>query len=148
MLGSCSDQQVSVAPPSPQPRVPLQHVVGHHIFTNIDGADPDVYTDHPDKPFYLRIKWKQKWLPHYLYQHVYIFAIYSLVRCKGVCVCKGCAAGGGQSSYHAVDCIPPACSLLSTRGSRTSVTCWAEGMVCVSAPAAGVRVSSDPPSRC
>ena len=57
----------------------LQHVVGHHIFTNIDGADPDVYTDHPDKPFYLRIKWKQKWLPHYLYQHVYIFAIYSLV---------------------------------------------------------------------
>ena len=59
---------------------PLQHVVGHHIFTNIDGADPDVFTDHPEKPFYLRIKWKQKWLPHYLYQHVYIFAIYSLVR--------------------------------------------------------------------
>ena len=58
----------------------LQHVVGHHIFTNIDGADPDVYTDHPDKPFYLRIKWKQRWLPHYLYQHLYVFVIYSLVR--------------------------------------------------------------------
>lgn len=73
----------------------LQHVVGHHIFTNIDGADPDVYTDHPDKAFYLRIKWKQRWLPHYLYQHLYIFVIYSLV-----CQWRGWGCWGAGSTDH------------------------------------------------
>jgi len=24
--------------------LPLQHILGHHLYTNIDGADPDIVT--------------------------------------------------------------------------------------------------------
>lgn len=93
-----------------------QHTFGHHPYTNIDGADPDIVTASPvrchawlliiiivfkfvvsglyvclcrtlimydapmqEVPDIRRIKWKQKWLPRYFYQHVFVPMLYCLV---------------------------------------------------------------------
>ena len=78
-----------------------QHVLGHHPYTNIDGADPDIVTAaqvgvwvggvcvgykievfvHPfqDMPDIRRIKWNQIWLPRYFYQHIYVPMLYCAV---------------------------------------------------------------------
>lgn len=58
-----------------------QHTLGHHPYTNIDGLDPDIVTtdDHPD---IRRIKWTQKWVPRYVYQHVYVPLVYCLLGLK------------------------------------------------------------------
>ncbi|XP_064391461.1 uncharacterized protein LOC135339316 [Halichondria panicea] len=60
-----------------------QHILGHHIYTNIDGADPDIVTaSNNDIPDIRRIKWEQKWIPRYLYQHVYVPMLYCLLVVK------------------------------------------------------------------
>ena len=57
----------------------LQHTLGHHPFTNIDKYDPDIMTASEDVPDIRRIKWGQKWLPRYFYQHVYMPVLYCVV---------------------------------------------------------------------
>ncbi|XP_078367830.1 uncharacterized protein LOC144651734 [Oculina patagonica] len=59
----------------------LQHIFGHHPYTNIDGADPDISTA-KEKPDMRRIKWSQNWLPRYFRQHVYMPLIYCLLGLK------------------------------------------------------------------
>jgi fatty acid desaturase len=56
-----------------------QHVLGHHPYTNIDGADPDIVTDTVD---IRRIKWSQKWMPRYVYQHIYVPFLYCALGVK------------------------------------------------------------------
>lgn len=58
-----------------------QHILGHHLYTNIDGADPDVVTS-TEPADVRRIKWTQKWLPFYFYQHIYIPILYCLLGIK------------------------------------------------------------------
>ncbi|XP_019850089.1 PREDICTED: acyl-lipid (8-3)-desaturase-like [Amphimedon queenslandica] len=59
-----------------------QHTLGHHPYTNIDGADPDIVTAASDVPDIRRIKWQQKWLPRYFYQHVYVPMLYCFLGIK------------------------------------------------------------------
>ena len=56
-----------------------QHVLGHHPYTNIDGADPDIQTAPEPATDIRRIKWTQKYLSVYFYQHVYIPLVYCFV---------------------------------------------------------------------
>ncbi|XP_031564402.1 acyl-lipid (8-3)-desaturase-like [Actinia tenebrosa] len=59
----------------------LQHTFGHHPYTNVDGADPDIATTekHPD---IRRIKDTQTWVPPYFYQHIYAPLIYGVLSLK------------------------------------------------------------------
>ncbi|KAH8807934.1 delta-5 desaturase [Xylogone sp. PMI_703] len=51
-----------------------KHVLGHHPYTNIEGADPDISTE----PFSItRFMPSQKWLPIYELQHIYAPILYS-----------------------------------------------------------------------
>eukprot|EP00731_Ephydatia_muelleri_P000259 Em0001g259a len=59
-----------------------QHIVGHHLYTNIDGADPDIITSSLEVSDIRRIKWTQKWLPRYFYQHIYIPLLYCVFTIK------------------------------------------------------------------
>ncbi|CAG8695833.1 11289_t:CDS:2, partial [Acaulospora morrowiae] len=56
-----------------------QHALGHHIYTNIAGADPDILTGEPD---IRRIKPSQKWYSRYVNQHVFVPIIYGLLAIK------------------------------------------------------------------
>eukprot|EP00051_Salpingoeca_urceolata_P019699 m.290643 g.290643 ORF g.290643 m.290643 type:complete len:658 (-) comp19469_c3_seq1:192-2165(-) len=56
-----------------------QHMIGHHSYTNIDGADPDVDTNEKD---IRRIKETQEWFPWYIPQHIYVPVLYSLLALK------------------------------------------------------------------
>ncbi|XP_064402408.1 uncharacterized protein LOC135348159 [Halichondria panicea] len=59
-----------------------QHVFGHHLYTNINKADPDIYT-RPDKPPSIwRIKSAQKLIGHYAYQHMYMPFVYTMLGVK------------------------------------------------------------------
>ena len=58
-----------------------QHTYGHHIFTNIDGSDPDTKTINDGLDFW-RIKPFQRWFPNYHFQHIYIPILYSLLTIK------------------------------------------------------------------
>ena len=57
----------------------LQHVMGHHVYTNIDGHDPDIMTAAPELPDIRRIKENQYWLSYYFYQHLYCPLLYCFV---------------------------------------------------------------------
>lgn len=59
-----------------------QHTLGHHPFTNIDKYDPDIMTASNEIPDIRRIKWGQKWLPRYFYQHVYMPMLYCVLGVK------------------------------------------------------------------
>lgn len=51
-------------------------VLGHHPYTNIEGADPDISTD----PFSItRFMPSQKWIPIYSWQHIYAPILYGLL---------------------------------------------------------------------
>lgn len=50
------------------------HNGGHHTYTNIAGLDPDI-----DKPGLLRLAPSQPYLKAHKWQHIYIWALYSLV---------------------------------------------------------------------
>jgi fatty acid desaturase len=58
-----------------------QHTYGHHVYTNIDGSDPDVETDN-EKPDFWRIKPFQNWFPKYRFQHIYMPFLYSVIVIK------------------------------------------------------------------
>jgi len=53
-----------------------QHVFGHHPYTNIDGADPDIQTAEVDMR---RIKKWQKWFSPYVFQHLYAPVLYGFL---------------------------------------------------------------------
>jgi fatty acid desaturase/cytochrome b involved in lipid metabolism len=57
-----------------------QHILGHHVYTNVMGVDPDL----PIKKTgdIRRICWQQKWLPLYRFQHVYLCVLYGLLTIK------------------------------------------------------------------
>lgn len=57
-----------------------QHMLGHHPYTNIDGADPDIVTSEKDVR---RIKESQPWYSFYLNQVCVMFALY-------VCILSSC----------------------------------------------------------
>jgi hypothetical protein len=56
-----------------------QHVLGHHPYTNVEGADPDIDTAEHDVR---RIKRSQPWYSHYLLQHAYAPVLYGLLAWK------------------------------------------------------------------
>ncbi|KAG9303947.1 hypothetical protein G9A89_005857 [Geosiphon pyriformis] len=56
-----------------------QHGLGHHIYTNIAGADPDVMTGDPD---IRRVKPSQRWYSHYLNQHIFVPILYGFLAAK------------------------------------------------------------------
>lgn len=56
-----------------------QHMLGHHPYTNIAGADPDVMTGDPDVR---RIKPQQTWFAHYLHQHIFVPFLYGVLALK------------------------------------------------------------------
>ena len=58
-----------------------QHNYGHHMFTNIDGADPDIHTN-LQGPDVRRIKPRQSWFPTYRIQHLYMPIIYPFLAFK------------------------------------------------------------------
>ena len=58
-----------------------QHTYGHHMFTNIDGSDPDIHTVKKG-PDVRRIKPLQSWFPSYRLQHLYMPIIYPFLAYK------------------------------------------------------------------
>ena len=58
-----------------------QHTYGHHICTNIDGSDPDIFTISKG-PDFRRIKRCQSWFPSYRLQHIYLPIVYTFVGLK------------------------------------------------------------------
>jgi fatty acid desaturase len=57
-----------------------QHVVGHHVHTNVFGSDPDLPV--AKEGDLRRIVPKQFWAPAYRYQHWYLPVLYSLLGLK------------------------------------------------------------------
>ena len=58
-----------------------QHTYGHHMYTNIDGADPDIHTN-LSGPDIRRIKPRQSWFPTYRIQHLYMPIVYPFLSFK------------------------------------------------------------------
>ena len=58
-----------------------QHTFGHHVYTNIDGSDPDVETVN-ERPDFWRIKPFQNWFPTYRFQHIYMPFLYLFLAIK------------------------------------------------------------------
>ncbi|KAI9219950.1 fatty acid desaturase-domain-containing protein [Blastocladiella britannica] len=56
-----------------------QHMLGHHPYTNIAGADPDIVTGDPDVR---RIKPSQRWFSHYMYQEWFVPVLYGVLGIK------------------------------------------------------------------
>jgi len=57
-----------------------QHVIGHHIYTNVMGADPDLpYLKEGDLRFLVN---RQVWKNSYKYQHLYMPPLYGLLAIK------------------------------------------------------------------
>uniref|UniRef100_A0A7S0G1W4 Cytochrome b5 heme-binding domain-containing protein n=1 Tax=Rhodosorus marinus TaxID=101924 RepID=A0A7S0G1W4_9RHOD len=57
-----------------------QHVIGHHIYTNVFGADPDL--PEAKKGDFRRITEHQFWDSVYYYQHLYVPVLYGLLAIK------------------------------------------------------------------
>ncbi|XP_011404460.2 PREDICTED: acyl-lipid (8-3)-desaturase-like [Amphimedon queenslandica] len=58
-----------------------QHIYGHHKFTNVEGSDPDIVTTKNVHSIW-RIKKQQPWISRYLYQHIYMPFVFSLLTIK------------------------------------------------------------------
>jgi fatty acid desaturase len=56
-----------------------QHMLGHHPYTNIADADPDISTNEPDVR---RIKASQKWHQRYVNQHLFVPLLYGVLAMK------------------------------------------------------------------
>jgi len=56
-----------------------QHTIGHHLYTNVRGADPDLGEGDVD---FRRVSPAQKWRPIYKYQHFYAPLLYGLLTFK------------------------------------------------------------------
>lgn len=59
-----------------------QHMLGHHPYTNIDEADPDIMTASKEVADVRRIKKTQAWFPRYCMQNWYVPVLYSLLSLK------------------------------------------------------------------
>lgn len=57
-----------------------QHVIGHHVYTNVMGADPDLPASLVGDP--RRLVWQQAWASVYRYQHLYLPLMYGLLGLK------------------------------------------------------------------
>lgn len=57
-----------------------QHTIGHHVYTNIMGADPDLPV--AEKGDIRRITPFQKWLGYYNWQHLYLLVLYGVLGLK------------------------------------------------------------------
>lgn len=57
-----------------------QHVVGHHVYTNVFGCDPDLPIAKDGD--LRRLVQKQVWAPLYKYQHIYLPLVYGLLNFK------------------------------------------------------------------
>jgi fatty acid desaturase/predicted heme/steroid binding protein len=57
-----------------------QHTIGHHVYTNIQGADPDLPVK--DEGDLRRITPFQRWASVYRWQHVYLMVLYGLLGLK------------------------------------------------------------------
>lgn len=68
--------------------------MGHHIYTNIDGHDPDIMTAAPELPDIRRIKKNQRWITYYFYQHLYCPLLYCLVSCYVLRMYINCTVQG------------------------------------------------------
>jgi len=51
-----------------------QHIVGHHVYTNVQHSDPDLGVGFP-----IRMSQGQEWRPFHTYQHIYSFLLYPLL---------------------------------------------------------------------
>ena len=58
-----------------------QHTYGHHVFTNIDGSDPDTKTTN-DGLDLRRLKPFQRWFPIHRFQHIYVPILSSIAMIK------------------------------------------------------------------
>jgi len=56
-----------------------QHAIGHHLYTNVRGADPDLGDGDVD---FRRVSPAQIWRPMYKYQHIYAPVLYGLLGFK------------------------------------------------------------------
>jgi len=56
-----------------------QHAIGHHLYTNVRGADPDLGEGEVD---FRRVSPAQGWMPMYKYQHIYAPFLYGLLPFK------------------------------------------------------------------
>lgn len=56
-----------------------QHAIGHHLYTNVRGADPDLGEGDMD---FRRVSPAQTWRPVYKYQHIYAPLLYGLLPFK------------------------------------------------------------------
>lgn len=56
-----------------------QHAIGHHLYTNVRGADPDLGEGDHD---FRRVSPAQTWRPVYKYQHIYAPLLYGLLPFK------------------------------------------------------------------
>lgn len=56
-----------------------QHAIGHHLYTNVRGADPDLGEGDVD---FRRVSPSQTWRPVYQYQHLYAPLLYGLLPFK------------------------------------------------------------------
>ena len=56
-----------------------QHVIGHHVYTNVLGSDPDLKVHKPDDTGILRFTPRQMWKKLYSYQHIYMPPLYGLL---------------------------------------------------------------------
>lgn len=70
----CSYLEVSAAQQQARYYRCHQHFLGHHPFTNVAEADPDVHTNDPVD--FRRIKAEQPWYSHYRLQHLYAPVLY------------------------------------------------------------------------
>ena len=57
-----------------------QHTIGHHIFTNVNGVDPDVPAAKDGD--IRRISSYQNWAPAYRFQHLYLPFLYGFLGFK------------------------------------------------------------------
>lgn len=57
-----------------------QHVIGHHVYTNVMGADPDLPTCVTGDP--RRLVPEQAWSKIYQYQHIYLPPLYGILGIK------------------------------------------------------------------
>lgn len=57
-----------------------QHVVGHHVYTNVMGCDPDLPVKLDKDP--RRLVKEQKWRSVYKYQHIYLLPLYGILGLK------------------------------------------------------------------
>lgn len=70
-----------------------QHVVGHHVNTNVTHHDPDIRVNDPDVRR-VTVQQPRRW--YHAYQHVYLMVLYGLLSIKSILVDDFSAYGSGS----------------------------------------------------